>query len=115
MRAISSVASISIHAAVAAAVLLGTTRSARPDPIASTPMPPVVFVETAHAQSESPLAVGTPVGSIALTVDPGSIRIPDSVLQGGALSHLPTSPTGTPGISGATGDAPGWNRLWSRQ
>ena len=110
MRAISSAASISIHVAVAAAVLLSSTKSARPDPIASPPIPRVVFVETTDAQDESPAAAGEPVGSIA-PLDLGAIRIPDSVLHSGALSPTPRSPEWTPGIGTANANAPGWNAL----
>lgn len=92
MRAISSAASISIHAAVAAALLLGTTKSARTSGIVvSPPIPPLVFVESTDGRAESGPGVGAPVPDVP-PIDLGSLPLPGDALQSKALIR-PLFPT----------------------
>jgi TonB family protein len=110
MRAISSAASISIHAAVAAALLLGTTKSARTSDIviASPPIPPLVFGESTDGRAEPGPGVGAPVPD-GSQLDLGSLPLPgDAFLREGLIRSLVPSewapragvPSGGPDGSG---------------
>lgn len=109
MRAISSAASISIHAAVAAAFLLGTSHPARTTPIVSPPVPLLVFPVPADRQAETGSDVGVPVPDVP-AIDLGSLRLPVNALQSEALARpwFPTDWAPRGGVSGVMPlDGPG--------
>ncbi|HJS44052.1 MAG TPA: energy transducer TonB [Gemmatimonadales bacterium] len=109
MRAISSAASISIHAAAAAAFLLGT-KSGRTNPVHNEPPIKIVFPQPARLNTGSGVGVElpTPGGGIPTTLDLGSIALPSSLNQSGALTHS-TFSTDWASKSGVGGGEPtGW-------
>lgn len=96
MRAISSAASVSIHAAVAAAVLLGTTHKAETRVLRIDTLP-TIFPEPGRTSSRSLGDAGTlHIPRVQWSSDPSTIQSPIPVLQRGALT--PTfSPDWVPG------------------
>lgn len=100
MRAISSAASISIHAAVAAAFLLGPTKSARPSPIVASSPLPLVFPEPTNGRAGSGSGVHATVPDIP-PLELSSLPLPGDALQREAImrSFLPTdwAPRAGPG------------------
>jgi len=110
MRAISSAASISIHAAVAAAFLLGTTNPGRSDPAPEHPFI-IDFPPPSDRNAESGIGFGTLTPDVRPVVDLGSIPLPSSLLPGEALttSVFPTGwvPSSGPGVDHATAWAAG--------
>ena len=109
MRAISSAASVSIHAAVAAALLLGTTKTARPNPSSIDlnyilPEPPGGTGRFTGSEG-----ISIPIPHVAWSPPSGAIAPLSPALQTGAL--IPTfSPDWAPsaGVAG-TGGEPGFN------
>lgn len=84
MRAISSVASVTMHVALGAAVLFGTAKSGR-----SNPSPPrervLVFPQPVRFSHES--GSGLPTPRIPSISDVPIISLPSTVLQSAAPSH----------------------------
>lgn len=105
MRALSSAASVSFHAAVAAALLLGTTKTASPNPGS---------IDTTYIMPEPPGRTSGPTGSEGIVIPTprvewsppsGAIAPLSPALQTGAL--IPTfSPAWAPGagIGGTVGN-----------
>jgi TonB family protein len=110
MSAMSSAASITIHAAVAAALLMGVSKAGRTAALASPPIPPVVFIEPTARSSASPAAPGV-LERIDVTVELGSIRIPVEVLHNGALGHTTPAAEWMPTLDTRSGAAGGWSTL----
>lgn len=106
MRAMSSAASISIHAAVAAAFLLGTTKPARTSPVPVETVK-IMFPRPAAPGAESGADAIGPVPSLEVLPDVGSIPR-QSMLQTEALIRplFPTDWAPRPGVS--EGQAGGW-------
>ena len=103
MRAISSAASISIHAVVAAAFLLGPTKSARPSAIVVSSLP-LVFPEPTDGRAASGPGVHAPVPVIP-PVDLESLPLPGDVLQGETLVRMQV-PTDWAPAGGTGGSIP---------
>jgi len=81
MRAVSSAASLTVHVALGAAVLLGATESARSRPVQPTAVA-VLFPQTASASRESSVgSIGVPIPSVP---DLQSINVPVTALPSGA-------------------------------
>lgn len=115
MRVMSSVASITIHAALGAAVLFGTTKPGRTTPAVGIDTVPMVLPEPARRSVESGMGIGVPTPQLSPTPDFGSIPLLTDVLQSEALIR-PAFPTdwapsagvrsGQPdGSAGTLGDA----------
>ena len=109
MRAISSAASISIHAAVAAALLLGTTKTARPNPRGIdtiTYLMPEPARRTGHLTGSAAISIPTPRVAWSASTEP--LSVPSPVLQPGALTPTfspdwaPDAPRGQ--VSGSGGE-----------
>ena len=108
MRAISSVASISIHAAVGAALLLGTTKSGRSTPAPEYTVIADLFPMPSSRNAESGIGIETLTPDVRRVLDLGSIALPSSLLQHEALAPS-AFPTSWAPRSGAEGDhATGW-------
>lgn len=84
MSAMSSVASVTIHVAVGAAVLFGAARSGRSKPTSRQEYS-IVFPEPVTSHPES--GIGLPAPQIPSQPDLPSIALPVTVLQAGAPSH----------------------------
>lgn len=102
MRAISSAASVSVHLAIAAAVLLGTTKTARPNPhridtvIYSLPAP---ASRTGHSLSSGRVAIPAP--RVDWSPPSGEISVPSPAIHVGGLT--PTFPNDWAPSSAASG------------
>lgn len=92
MRAISSVASVTIHFALGAAVLFGTAKSGRSNPPLARQVV-VVFPQPLSTSHESNF--GVPIVSIASLPDVPSLQLPSPVLQPGAPNR-PVAPLHAP-------------------
>jgi protein TonB len=111
MSAISSVTSISIHAAVGAALLLGSTKSGRSTPTAR-PDFVIEFPRTPQPVAQMGDGLGVPTTDQPVLRDLGSIPIPSGMLQRETLE--------TPGFStewsptpGTRSGQPGGEGVWS--
>ena len=81
MRAVSSAASLTVHVALGAAVVLGTADTARSRPVRPSAVA-VLFPQTARASRESSLrSIGVPIPSVP---DLPSINVPVTALPSGA-------------------------------
>jgi len=108
MHAMSSVASITIHAALGAAVLFGTTKPGRTTPAVAIGTVPMVLPEPARHGAESGISIGTPTPELSSTSDLGSIPVLTSVLQSEAFVG-PTFPTEwAPSAGARSGQPDGW-------
>ena len=108
MRAISSAASVSIHAAVAAAFLLGTTKSARTIEVVSAPIPPLVLPEPTDGRAQSGPGVGAAVPDVPQIDDLGSLPLPgDALLREGLIRPLVPSDW-APTTGAGSGRPDGW-------
>ena len=106
MRAISSAASISIHAAVAVVLLHGTTKVARTNPVAIETL--MVLPEPISRTAESRAGhVDVPIPRVDWSSDLGSILIP-SLPQTGVTVESLVSPGGFRGEMPGSDHAPGW-------
>lgn len=106
MHAISSAASISIHAAVAAAFLLGTTKSARPSPAPSDP-PRIVFPRETTRSLESNSDGGGGLPSVNVPREVGPIPVaPMPQTEASARPVVP--PDWVPGDRGWGREPTGW-------
>jgi protein TonB len=106
MRAISSAASISIHAAVAVVLLHGTTKAARTNPVAIETL--MVLPEPISRTAESRAGhVDVPIPRVDWSSDLGSILIP-SLPQTGVTVESLVSPGGFRGEMPGSDHAPGW-------
>lgn len=92
MRAMSSVASITIHASLGAAVLFGNTKSGRSTPSVAIDTVAMVLPEPPRRGVASGISIGVPTPEPSSFPDVASIPILTSVLQGEALIH-PLFPT----------------------
>src|SRR5467141_1159501 len=82
MRAVSSAASLTVHVALGAAVVLGTADAARSRPVQPTAVA-VLFPQTASASRESSVgSIGVPIPSVP---DLQSINVPVTALPSGAF------------------------------
>jgi TonB family protein len=106
MRAISSIASITVHIAVGAAVLFGTSKTGRSNPRLPRD---VVVVFPQPSRSELPVVVGVPMIGNPVIPDVPVISLPASLLQTAAPSHS-VFPTYVPSTvtTGAVQPAAGW-------
>ena len=112
MGAISSVTSVSIHAAVGAALLLGSTKSGRSTPAVE---PPVIinYPRTAVPAAPGGDGIGVPTPDLP-RVDLGSIPIPTNMLERGAL-RSPGFATDWSSLSGTGIDRPSNEGVWFGQ
>ena len=98
MRAVSSVASLTIHAAIGAAVLLGSATTGR-----STPMRhPAISIVFPTPVSTTMSGVQVPSGPPTISTDLGTIHVPDVRFETGAPAPAPF-----PGFSAAASPVPG--------
>lgn len=114
MGAISSVTSISVHAAVGAALLLGPAKLGRSTPTVEYPVI-IDFPPTARPAAPWGVGIGVPMPDLPLVPDLGSIAIPADMLQGDAFKRpafatdwSPKSGAGIgqPGEGGSFDEAP---------
>ena len=97
MRAVSSAASLTVHVALGAAVLLGTTDSARSRPTQPTEVV-MVLPRTASTSRESSVgSIGVPIPSVP---DLQSIHVPVTALPSGAFM-TPLVPMWSPSVTAA--------------
>src|SRR5437867_10412178 len=108
MRAISSVISLTVHVAVGAAVLFGTTKTGRSD-VPSDRVRQIVF-PIVQTENRSDGLSGIPVpGPIAVVApDLSSISIPSMSQTGPTMQSLSPTLSVSDGLP-ATNPAPGWN------
>ena len=108
MRAISSVISLTVHVAVGAAVLFGTTKTGRSD-VPSDRVRQIVF-PTVQTENRSDGLSGVPVPGPITVVAPdfGSISIPSMSQTGATMQSLSPTLSLSDGLP-ATNPAPGWN------
>ncbi len=113
MRTLSSVASITIHVGLGAAVLLGTARSGRSDP--SRPVVDTVFFQPATAVEENGDGLALPGPITVAPPDFGDISVATPLPQTGAtmpvFSPLYSGAVSTPG----TGQPGGWGGLLTEE
>ena len=108
MRGISSAASISIHAAVAAAAFLfGSTNAGRTSPGSAEPITNWVLPETVAATSGS--GSGVPIPDTPHAPDFGSIPLPATVVESDAFTRPTVPPDWVPNARGVAGEAAGWS------
>lgn len=112
MKAFSSAVSISLHAAVGAAVLLGTTKTGRSD-VRTTPLPQIVFPPVQNENHDDAIGGPSIPGPIPQP-DFGQIPLP-SLPQTGATTQAFSLPVGTSGATSGTNEATGWAGLLSEQ
>lgn len=110
MRAASSAVSVTVHVALAVAVLFGTAKTGRSTP--AQPPPLIVFPEpvttTQRAMGGSD-AIGVPLPH----VPDATILVPMTVLQSGAIApNLPTQTFAPP--VGGSGNASDVGAVWGR-
>ncbi len=113
MRTFSSVASITIHVGVGAAVLLGTARSSRSDP--PRPVVDTVFFQPATSVEGNRDGLSLPGPITVVPPDFGAISVSMPLPTAGA-----TMPVFSPVYSGAvsisgTGQPGGWNGLLTEE
>ncbi len=108
MRAISSVISLTVHVAVGAAVLFGTTKTGRSD-VPSDRVRQIVFpiVQTEN-RSDGLSGVPVPAPITVVAPDFGSISIPSMSQTGATMQSLSPTISVSDGLP-ATNPAPGWN------
>jgi len=108
--AASSAVSVTVHVALAAAVLFGTAKAGR-----STPAQPprlIVFPEPVRT-TERAVGGSAAIGLLLPQVPDASIRVPITVLQSGAIApNLPTQTFAPP--LGGSGDATDLGAVWGR-
>ena len=109
MRGLSSVASVSVHVALGAAVLFGTAKTGRSNP---TPSPNVVVVFPQTSRTDLEVGVGVPTIENPAMPDVPVIPLPSTLLQTGAPSHA-AFPTYVPStvIPGGVQPAAGWGGI----
>jgi protein TonB len=112
MRALSSIASITMHCVVAAALLFGAAKSVQSNP-ARPPELTIIFpqADAPHQQSR-PIVTSGPV---PLSIDLGRVPPPHFQLEGG--STIPTTPAPfSPSLPWSMGSGPvaGWVDLGSQ-
>jgi len=114
MKAFSSAVSISLHAAVGAAVLLGTTKTGRSD-VQTTLVPQIVFPPVQNENHDDAIGGPSIPGPIVIPQpDFGQIPLP-SLPQTGATTEAFSRPAGTSGATSGTNEATGWAPLLSEQ
>lgn len=113
MRALSSAASITLHAALGAAVLLGPAKSARPSAPRERDIP-LLVPRSAPARESATGGIWTPGGPPVPSADLGKIPVPDFKLP--TDGTRPTSFPVSSGISVAgTAQADGWVMIGSQE
>ena len=107
MRGISSVASVTFHVALAAAVLFGTARTGRSNP---RPLPEVriVFQPNHTATPDAGIRVSVPTAPIPNGINMSSIPAPSTTMPGipPAGPVFPVSAPSGPTSAGTSADAP---------
>src|SRR6266446_6987251 len=104
MRAVSSAASLTVHVALGAAVVLGTADAARSRPVQPTAVA-VLFPQTASASRESRVgSIGVPIPSVP---NLPSINVPVTALPSGA-SMTPFVSMWSPSVTAGAGRGDSW-------
>lgn len=110
MRAISSITSLSIHAAVAAAFLLGTTKSGRTSPPTVSPPIVAIFPEPMERRGDVSTGLGIPVVTVPPAPDVDLIPFPGAPLPQTEVLTRPMLSTGwIPVDRSGGGERTGWS------